>query len=228
LLAFLGVIVGAALGYLLWLSRNVAPPADISQALTHNPENYKLALGHMSDLTVEAFAVLRAPAAGAALSLSIGFVLAFILRRKQRAIQAGLLTAVTIACFIYFAHMALGVFDPYLSSRPLAEAIKQRLAPGDLVVINGEYQGGSSIGFYLPQKVLILNGLMTGLQFGSTFPDAPPVFIGDGEIAQLWSGERRVFLFTHDRELEKLRSVIKGEMFQVAAAGEKSVYSNRP
>jgi hypothetical protein len=182
----------------------------------------------MSDLTVEAFAVLRTPAAGAALSLSIGFALAFILRRKQRAIQAGLLTAVTIACFIYFAHMALGVFDPYLSSRPLAEAIKQRLAPGDLVVINGEYQGGSSIGFYLPQKVLILNGLMTGLQFGSTFPDAPPVFIGDGDIAQLWSGERRVFLFTHDRELEKLRSVIKGEMFRLAAAGEKSIYSNKP
>jgi 4-amino-4-deoxy-L-arabinose transferase-like glycosyltransferase len=228
LLAFLGGVVGAALGYLLWLSRNVAPPADISQALTHNPENYKLALGHMSDLTVEAFAVLRTPAAGAATSLSIGFVLAFILRRKQRAIQAGLLTAVTVACFIYFAHMALGVFDPYLSSRPLAEAIKQRLAPGDLVVINGEYQGGSSIGFYLPQKVLILNGLMTGLQFGSTFPDAPPVFLGDGEIAQLWSGERRVFLFTHDREIEKVRSVIKGEMFQVAAAGEKSVYSNKP
>jgi 4-amino-4-deoxy-L-arabinose transferase-like glycosyltransferase len=228
LLAFLGVIVGAALGYLLWLSRGVTPAADISQALTHNPENYKLALGHMSDLTVEAFAILRVPAAGAAISLSIGFVLAFILRWKQRAIQAGLLTAVTIACFIYFAHIALGVFDPYLSSRPLADAIKQRLAPGDLVVINGEYQGGSSIGFYLPQKVLILNGLMTGLQFGSTFPDAPPVFLGDNEIEQLWAGERRVFLFTHDRELEKLRSVIKGEMFQVAAAGEKSVYSNRP
>jgi 4-amino-4-deoxy-L-arabinose transferase-like glycosyltransferase len=228
LLAFLGVIFGAALGYLLWVSRGVTPAADISQALTHNPENYKLALGHMSDLTVEAFAVLRAPAVGAAISLSVGFVLAFILRWKQRAIQAGLLTAVTVACFIYFAHMALGVFDPYLSSRPLAEAIKQRLAPGDLVVINGEYQGGSSIGFYLPQKVLILNGLMTGLQFGSTFPDAPPVFLGDGEISQLWRGERRVFLFTHDRELEKLRSVIKGEMFQVAAAGEKSVYSNKP
>jgi len=124
--------------------------------------------------------------------------------------------------------MALGFFDPYLSSRPLADAIKRRLAPGDLVVINGEYQGGSSLGFYLPQKTLILNGRMTGLEFGSRYPDVPPVFIGDGEIAQLWKGERRVFLFTHDGEFEKVRSVIKGEMFQVAAAGEKTVYSNRP
>jgi hypothetical protein len=228
LLAIVGVVVGAALGCLLWLSRNAAPAADISQTLTQNPENYKLALGHMSDLTVEAFAVLRVPAAGAALSLSVGFLAAFILRRKRRATQAGLLTAVTVACFIYFAHMALGVFNPYLSSQPLAMAIKRRLAPGDMVVINGEYQGGSSIGFYLPQKVLLLNGRMTGLEFGSYYPDAPPVFIGDGEIAQLWSGERRVFLFTHDGDFEKVRRVIQGEMFQVAAAGEKSVYSNRP
>jgi 4-amino-4-deoxy-L-arabinose transferase-like glycosyltransferase len=227
-LAFVGVIVGVALGCLLWLSRNAAPAADISQTLTQNPENYKLALGHMSDLTVEAFAVLRAPAAGAALSLSIGFGLAFILRRKQRTTQAGLLTAVTVACFIYFAHMALGVFNPYLSSQPLAETIKRRLATGDLVVINGEYQGGSSVGFYLPQKVLLLNGRMTGLEFGSYYPDAPPVFIGDSEITHLWQGDHRVFLFTRDDEFEKVRNVVKGEMFRLASAGEKSIYSNRP
>ena len=228
LLAFFGVVVGAALGYLLWISRHVTPAADISQALTHNPDNYKLALGHMSDLTVGAFAVLRVPAAGAALSLTIGFVFALILRLKHRPMRASLLTAVTVASFIYFAHMALGVFNPYLSSRPLATAIKQRLAPGDLVVINGEFQAGSSIGFYLPQKVLLLNGRMTGLEFGSHYPDAPPVFIGDSDIAQLWQGQQRVFLFTRDSDFEKVRGVIKGEMFQLAAAGEKSIYSNRP
>lgn len=228
LLAVLGVAAGAVLGYLLWVSRHVTPAADISQALTHNPENYKLALGHMSDLTVEAFAVLRVPAAGAALTLALGFVVAFILRWRRRPVPASLLTAVTVACFIYFAHLALGVFDPYLSSQPLATAIKQRLAPGDIVVINGEYQGGSSIGFYLPQRVLLLNGRMTGLEFGSYYPDAPPVFIGDGEIAQLWQGEPRVFLFTHDSAFEKVRGVVNAEMFRIAAAGEKSVYSNRP
>jgi hypothetical protein len=228
LLAFLGIVAGAVLGYLLWVSRHVVPVADISQALTHNPENYKLALGHMSDLTVEAFAILRVPAAGAAVSLSVGFVLAFILRLKRKPVHASILTAVTVACFIYFAHQALGVFDPYLSSKPLATAIKERLAPGDIVVINGEYQGGSSIGFYLPQKVLLLNGRMTGLEFGSYYPDAPQCFIGDSEIAQLWKGAQRVFLFTHDREIEKVKKVVNGEMFRIAAAGEKTVFSNRP
>jgi len=228
LLAFLGIAIGAVLGYLLWVSRAVVPAADISEALTHNPENYKLALGHMSDLTVEAFAVLRLPAAGAAVSLAIGFGLAFLLRWKRKPLPASLLTAVTTACFIYFAHMALGVFDPYLSSKPLANAIKQRLTANDIVVINGEYQGGSSIGFYLPQKVLLLNGRMTGLEFGSYYPDAPQVFIGNSEIAELWRGNQRVFLFTYDSEFEKVKGAINAEMFRIAAAGEKSVYSNRP
>jgi 4-amino-4-deoxy-L-arabinose transferase-like glycosyltransferase len=228
LLALIGVVVAAALGYLLWLSRHAAPVADISQALTHNPENYKLALGHMSDLTVEVFATLRVEAAGAGLSLAAGFVAALLLRLRGRQVAAALTTAATTACFIYFAHMALGKFEPYLSSKPLAAAIKQRLAPGDIVVINGEYQGGSSIGFYLPQKVLLLNGRMTGLEFGSYYPDAPPVFIGDAEIAELWRGDRRVFLFTHDNKFEAVRKAVSGEMHRIAAAGEKSVYSNRP
>jgi hypothetical protein len=107
-------------------------------------------------------------------------------------------------------------------------AIKQCLAPGDIVVINGEYQGGSSIGFYLPQKVLLLNGRMTGLEFGSYYPDAPKVFIGDSDIAQLWKGDQRVFLFTHEREIEIFKKAISGEIFHLAASGEKSVFSNRP
>lgn len=228
LLAGLGVLIGAVLGYLLWVSRNVTPAADISEALTHNPENYRLALGHMSDLTVDAFAILRVPAAGAAVALALGFGVAFLLRLKGRALHASLLTAVTTAWFIYFAHLALGVFDPYLSSKPLANAIRQRLASGDLVVINGEYQGGSSIGFYLPQKVLLLNGRMTGLEFGSYYPDAPQVFIGDAEIAQLWRGQQRVFLFTHDNDFAKVQRVVQAPMFRLATAGEKSVYSNKP
>lgn len=228
LLAFSGIVAGAVLGHLLRISWHVTPVGDISQALTENPENYKLALGHMSDLTVEAFAFLRVPAAGAALSLTVGFVLAFILRLKQKFLHASILTAVTFACFICFAHMALRVFDPYLSSKPLAMAIKERLAPGDIVIMNGEYAGGSSIGFYLPQKVLLLNGRMTGLEFGSYYPDAPNAFIDDNDIAQLWKGNHRVFLFTHDKYIEAVKRGINGEMFPIAAAGEKSVFSNKP
>ena len=227
-LALLGVLAASTLGYLLWASRHLSPAEDISQVLTENPENYRLALGHMSDLTVSAFAALRVPALGAAVSLALGFGLALLQRLRGKALSASVVTALAVACFLYFAHMALGTFDPYLSSKPLAVAIKERLSPSDLVVINGEYQGGSSIGFYLPQKVLLLNGRMTGLEFGSYYPDAPPAFINDADIARLWQGERRVFLFTREDQVEAVKKVLPGELFPVASAGGKAVYSNRP
>ena len=226
-LAVLGLLVAGVLGYMLWRSWNLPPIEDLSAALTQNPENYKLALGHMSDLTVGAFAGLRVPAVGAALVLGLGFGSAWLCRRVGRAYAASILTALTVAGFIYFAHLALGKFEPYLSSKPLALAIKARLAPGDLVVLNGEYQGGSSIGFYLPQKVLLLNGRMTGLEFGSYYPDAPHVFIDNAEMTRLWQGGQRVFLFVHDDRFEELKKILTGEIYPVASMGGKSVYSNR-
>ncbi len=225
--AVLGLLIALTLGALLWLSKDYPAVDDLSKVLTQNPENYKLALGHMSDLTVPAFAALRIPAAGAAISLGVGFCLAFVLRRRGKEWAASLTMAIATACFLFFAHLALGKFDPYLSSKPLAESIKQRLAPGDIVVINGEYQGGSSIGFYLPQKVLLLNGRMTGLEFGSYYPDAPQVFIGDADIARLWREDKRIFLFVHDDKFEQVKQAIGDEMFRITAAGGKAIFSNR-
>lgn len=229
LLAFLGIVIASVLGYLLWLSRSMPAVEDISQVLTQNPENYKLALGHMSDLTASAFAALRVPALGAAITLSVGFSLALVLRLRRQAQLATLMLAGTVACFLGFAHLALGKFDGYLSSKPLAIAIKERLAPGDIVVVNGEFQGGSSIGFYLPDRVLLLNGRMTGLEFGSHYPDAPPIFIDNTEIAKLWQAGQRVFLYVHDEQWDKVQSILpNNQRFLIATKGGKSVYSNRP
>jgi len=226
-LAALGLMVAGVLGYFLWRSRHLAGGGEIAQFLTPNPENYRLSLGHISDLTTSAFAALRLPAAGAAVSLALGFGLALRFRLRQRALAASLLTALTVAGFIYFAHLAFGRFEPYLSSRPLAVEISQRLAPGDVVVLNGEYQVGSSIGFYLARPVLLLNGRTTVLEFGSHYPDAPPVFIDHAELARLWPGAQRVFVFTPNDRAEEVKRLLTGEVFLIAAAGGKSVYSNQ-
>ena len=46
-------------------------------------------------------------------------------------------------------HSALVTFSPVLSSKILADAIRRELKPGDVVEINGEYEAGSTLGFYL-------------------------------------------------------------------------------
>ncbi|MEM4405390.1 MAG: glycosyltransferase family 39 protein [Nitrososphaerota archaeon] len=225
-LAGAGLLIGLLLLFLVWQSWHLPATDDISKVLTSNPENYRLALGHMSDLTTEAFAVLRTPAIGAAVCM-LGFVPAFWLRLKRLHLQSTLLMTLTVAGFLFFAHNALGYFDPYLSSKGLAKEIEKRYEPGSLVVIHGEYQGGSSIGFYLKDRVLLLNGRMTGLEFGSYYPDAPKVFIDNEQIRTLWKSERRIFLFTYDDKFHLIEKYLEGGVYRIAAAGEKSIYSNR-
>ncbi len=114
-------------------------------------------------------------------------------------------------------------------SKSLALAIERERQPGDLVVLNGEYYEGSSIGFYIQPKVYLLNGRMTGLEFGSRYPDAPPLFIGDCEIQEWWAGDRRVFLFTQGAKRDRLERQLRRErMYLIAASGGKFVFSNRP
>ncbi|MEO6725575.1 MAG: glycosyltransferase family 39 protein [Blastocatellia bacterium] len=227
LLLVIGLAVAAVLAYALWLSRGVTPTGDISQFLTSNPENYRLSLGHASDLTASAFATLRVPAAGAASAFGLGFSLAFIFRLRRQMVAASITTAMAVAGLIFFAHMALGVFSPYLSSQPMAAAIQSRLKPDDIVVFNGEYQSHSSVGFYLARQVLLLNGRTTVLEFGSHYPDSPPVFIDQMELARLWMESKRIFLVTNNDKFEEVKKVLPGEVFTLASAGGKSVYSNR-
>ena len=57
----------------LWFTvRDLPTPGDISVALAQHPGAYTLSLGHMGDLTIPAFAYLRAPLLLAGLACLIG------------------------------------------------------------------------------------------------------------------------------------------------------------
>lgn len=73
------------------------------------------------------------------------------------------------------------------------------------MVFNGEYQNHSSVGFYLARQVLLLNGRTTVLEFGSHYPDSPPVFIDQPELARLWAESKRIFLVTNNDKFEDVK-----------------------
>ena len=62
-------------------------------------------------------------------------------------------------------------------------------------MIYGDQAFGSSLLFYLQRPVELVNGNTTSMWFGSTFPDAPRIYLTDADLLQAWSGDRRVFLF---------------------------------
>ena len=105
----------AAIGAILWTVRGLPTPGDIASALTSNPDVYTVSLGHMTDLTISSFAYLRLPLVVAGVAFAVGTWGAW--PRKTAALVA------MMALFFHAARLALVVFNPYLSSRPLAEAL---------------------------------------------------------------------------------------------------------
>ncbi len=169
-------------------------------------------------------AFFRAPLLLTAVALLVGTGGHLLLRRAGRRHAALWSLAGGGVLFLIAAHMALVTFSPVLSSAALADAIRPRLGPEDVIVLNGEYESGSTLGFYLRRQVRILNGRSSNLWYGSFFSDAPAIFDDDASIARLWSGPRRVFLLTDAAKPPHLPGVV----YTVAASGGKAVLSNRP
>jgi len=211
----------AAIVAILWLVRGLLAPGDISAALTQNPELYTLSLGHMADLTLRAFAYLRLPLAVAGAALAVGAVGAW-----RRTLPIAALAAMMVL-FFHAARLALVVFDPYLSSRPLAEALL-RQPPGQLIA-GDQYYTFSSVFFYANRKALLLNGRVNNLEYGSYAPDAPgDVFIGDNDLARLWAQPDRYYLLAEGPTVPRIEKFVgKGSLHVLAASGGKYLFTNR-
>jgi 4-amino-4-deoxy-L-arabinose transferase-like glycosyltransferase len=220
----LGVIGSGLAGYLAVRGRPLAPGEDISSLLTQNPGDYALSLGHFLDLSTRAMCAFRVPLILVAVALALG-TFANLVLRSVNMIRAGnyALAAMTVV-FLIAAHMALVTFSPVLSSKALADAIGPRIRNGDVVEINGEYEAGSTLGFYLRRQVRIMNGRSSDLWYGSFFRDAPQVFDDEASFERLWRGPIRVFLWTPMDQVPPLA----GPAYAIARSGGKEVVSNQP
>jgi hypothetical protein len=226
-LACLGLAVFAGGAAAFWMTRHVAVEGDIAATLTRNPEAYALSLGHVLDLTPQTLAQLRVPVVGTALTFLIGSGAALVLRRRAKHLASNVTLALMMAAFFFFARTSLAAFEPYLSSRSLAETIDREYQQGDVIVINGEYEGGSSINFYTRKMVHILNGRSANLEYGSYFEDAPQVFIDNQGLAKMWTDSARVFLFTDSSKVDELTLALGGPAYTLAESGGKLILTNR-
>lgn len=133
-----------------------------------------------------------------------------------------------MVAFLYCAHLGLVVFSPVLSSKQLALAVKKEYRPGDIIVINGEYEGGSTLNFYTGAQVHMLNGRSADLWYGSFFPDAPSLFEDNASLVRLWTGPQRVYLWTEEETRDlALRGIDAATVHVLARSGGKLILTNR-
>jgi 4-amino-4-deoxy-L-arabinose transferase-like glycosyltransferase len=193
-----------ALTVLLLLVWRLPAPGNISRALTQHPELYTLSMGHMRDLTFNAFAYLKLPLALAA--LAFGGIAIGIARSRGISRRVVLVVATGMVIFFQAARIALVRFDSYLGSYPLAQSLQQS-PPGELIEANS-YYAFSSVFFYAGRTALLLNGRNNNLEYGSYAPGAPGMFIQDNEFVSLWRGSGRCYLLAYGTELPHLERLV--------------------
>ena len=208
---------------ILIADRHVPTPGDISQALTSNPGAYKLSLGHMEDLTLKSFAYLRLPLGLAA----VAFVIAAVGTLLKASKRVYLTVALAMVIFFHAARLAMVSFDPYLSSKPLIDALER--SPQGELIIDHHYYWFSSVFFYTNRTALLLNGRFFNMVYGSYAPGSANAFIDDSQFQDLWRRPERYYIFARDNQVDHLKSLVNPDQLNsVLQSGGKVLLTNHP
>jgi len=217
----LSAVVGLAL---LTLTHPPSAGADLADLLKKNPQDYDFSLGHVLDFTPQALGLFRGPLLGASLSLLLGTVLNWWMRRRGRPAWGNAALSLMMVALLTCVHVSFARFSPILSSHDLAVAIQKEYQPGDLIVVDGEYHQASTLQFYTHFPLRVLHEPSGNLWYGAKFPEAPHVFETPQSFAMLWDGAARVFLWTDQEDPKELLGM---PHFLLARSGGKAIFTNR-
>ena len=208
---------------ILWHVWTLPTPGDISAALVQHPELYTLSLGHMGDLTLQSFAYLRPPLMLAGLAVLIGAI--GIARWPGNQRRCFFVLAGMMIVFFHAARLAMTTFDPYLGSKPLADALAN--APSGKLIEGDAYYAFSSVFFYTNRQALLWNGRRDNLEYGSYAPGAPHVFIDDVDLQALWRSTDRYYLLADHEDLPHIYRLVGAESVRVVGeSGGKYLLTN--
>jgi hypothetical protein len=120
-----------------------------------------------------------------------------------------------------------------LSSANLAQKIiqmeDQHLVSRDSkVLLFGDQAYGSSIPFYLGKTVYLVDGRSTSMLFGSTFPDAPPIFLTHEDLLKSWGIGQRKILFVPLEKRDEVDRLLGNNKILLAETSGKALFTDRP
>jgi 4-amino-4-deoxy-L-arabinose transferase-like glycosyltransferase len=230
----LGLAIAVTLAYGLWTSRHLPFVPDIGDLLAHRGVgDYTLSMSHLFDLTGPSFAALRLPAILAALAFLLGPSAAWFLRRRQHHLAATSTIALTSAVFLIAAHIAFARFAPMLSSQSFAATIQhlestRAISPDNQILLYGDQSYGSSIPFYLGRQVSLVDGRSSSMLFGSTFPDAPRIFLTSSDLVAIWGKGERKLLFVPLEKRDDVDQLLGNNKILVKETSGKALFTDRP
>ncbi|MHB1022863.1 MAG: ArnT family glycosyltransferase [Acidobacteriaceae bacterium] len=232
--AIVGIGVALALGEGVWTARHLPFEPDIGALLAHRGVgDYTLSMSHFFDLTGRSFAALRMPAALAMVAFALGPWIAWRLRSRRRDFSSTVAIALTSAVFLIAAHIALGRFEPMLSSRAFADTINRLTKPGtpgadDVIYMYGDQSYGSSIPFYTGRVVDLVNGRSSSMIWGSTYTDAPHIFLTNQDLLANWGKGPRKLMFVPLEKRDQVDALLGNHQYIIQELSGKTLITDRP
>ncbi len=146
----------------------------------------------------------------------------------RRATELGLTVALAaMLAFLPGAGKGMAEFARGRSAAPIAEALARRAQPGDTIVHEGSLENTASVLLALRRPVHVVNGLMSNLAFGATFPDARDIFWSPGRLRQAWTAPGRMFLISVvDADRSVVHTLPPADVHLIVEAGGRRLYSN--
>jgi hypothetical protein len=252
-LLIVGVVFAMASAWVLLHAHTPSGNVDLAALLSEHPGDYAMSMGHFLDLNAEALGLFRLPLVIAGVSLVGGPLASLLLRKRARPVTANAAMAAGAFGFLLAAHLGLQTFAPVISSAQLAEwaeGVGPGVQPDDMVCIHGEYESGSTLGFYLRRPmayttdtqsssgggphlsavnpICIVEGRSSNLWYGSFFPDAPKIFVTPEQLAARWKGRQRVFLWQSLTDPPNQLPPGLAPVYVIGESGGKEIVSNRP
>jgi len=106
-------------------------------------------------------------------------------------------------------------------------------APRGKLILDDQYYTFSSVVFYAEayhgQRVLLLNGRVNNLDYGSYAPDAPrDVFIDDAGFRERWLSGDLYYICVEKPQVDRLEQLVSRDaLHPVIESGGKFVFRNR-
>lgn len=146
----------------------------------------------------------------------------------RRSAELGVTVALAaVLAFLPAAGKGMAEFVRSRSAEPIVLALVRRVQPGDVVVHEGALEHTASLLLTLDHPVRMVDGRVSNLGFGATFPDAREVFWDASRVREIWKGPGRRFLIsTVAAERSVVRSLPPDRIHLLAEAGGRRLYSN--
>jgi hypothetical protein len=154
--------------------------------------------GHLPNLTLSRLRGLMGLAIGVTLPVFLSGLTALVLARRGRVHWIPALLALAMVPSLHCLRRSIEAFEGDISSRGLARTIMQEWHPGDRIVVDGLYETCNSLSFYTGQPIYLFEARRGYLEYGSRYPDAPPLFLDERQFRSLlWQpGPGHLFLIT--------------------------------